>query len=84
MNDNSIFFSLRDAESNLHIGKYLAMTKDSTDIIQYLLDCIRSLHQHEDITLIAKHVDDLRQGAQVLQIITKFKSWNVNWFYKKV
>ena len=48
------------------------MTKESTDIIQYLLDCISSLHQHEDSTLIAKYVDDLRQGAQVLQIITKY------------
>jgi len=69
---DSFLISLRDAESNLHIGKYPAMAKESADIMQYLLDCIRSLHQHETSTLLAKYVDDLRQGAQVLQIISKY------------
>ncbi|AES75106.1 putative pectinesterase inhibitor domain-containing protein [Medicago truncatula] len=70
--ENSILLRLRDAELNLHNGKYPAMAKESDDIIQYLLDCIHSLQEHETSTLLAKYVDDLRQGAQVLQIISKY------------
>ncbi|AES75110.2 hypothetical protein MTR_6g025560 [Medicago truncatula] len=69
---NSIAISLRDAKSNLNIGMYPAMVKESVDIIHYLLDCIRDLRKHDTSPLLRKYVANFQQGAQVFQIITKY------------
>ncbi|RHN52129.1 putative pectinesterase inhibitor domain-containing protein [Medicago truncatula] len=71
-NLDSVSSRLGDVQLNLELGKYSAMAKDSADIMQYLLECIDSLHKHETSPLLAKYVDDLRQGDQVLQIIIKY------------
>ena len=68
----SIDTRLSDAESNLHIGKYPAMAKESVDIIRYALDCIRNLRQHDTSPLLRQYVQNFQQAAQVFQIITKY------------
>ncbi|KEH25473.1 plant invertase/pectin methylesterase inhibitor [Medicago truncatula] len=69
---DSVTSSLTDAQVSLSFRKYPAMAKDSADIMKYILECIDSLHKHKTSPLLATYVENLRQSAQVFQIITKY------------
>jgi len=69
---DSVISSLTDAQVSLYFRKYPAMARESADIMKYILECIDSLHEHETSPLLAKYVENLQQGAQVFQIITKY------------
>ncbi|KEH25075.1 hypothetical protein MTR_6g015420 [Medicago truncatula] len=71
-NGGSVSTKVGDAQVDLYYKRYAAMAKESADIMKYILECIDSLHKHETSPLLAKYVENLRQGAQVFQIITKY------------
>ena len=74
MNDpvGSVGQRLADAQVDLFYEKYPAVAKDSADVMKYILDCSNSLKQNETSPLLSNYVDDIRLGAQVLQIISKY------------
>ena len=71
-NGGSVSARVGDAQVDLYYKRYPAMVKESADIMKYILECIDSLHKHQTSPLLAKYVENLRQGAQVFQIITKY------------
>jgi len=60
------------AKLDFQVKHYEAMAKDTADVMKYLLECSNSLKQNPTSPLLAKYVDHLQQGVQVLQIITKY------------
>jgi len=63
---------LVDAKLDFQVKHYQAMAKDTADVMKCLLECSNSLKENETSPLLAKYVDHLQQGVQVLQIITKY------------
>lgn len=60
------------ASMDLTNMQYPSMVKNIDDVMEYILQCIDSLHQHKTSALLARVVDDYRQSVQVLQIMAKY------------
>jgi len=69
----SVSSRIGDAKYNLDGVKYYSVAGDSEDIMFHVKNCFISLPQDKNTSLIlAKYLDVLRQGGQVLQIIAKY------------
>ncbi|XP_058776348.1 uncharacterized protein LOC131650661 [Vicia villosa] len=72
---DGVIYKLIYASRDLTDMQYPAMVKGIDIVMEYVLECIDSLHQHKTSPLLANDVEVLRQGIQVLQIIAKYLNY---------
>ncbi|XP_058776364.1 uncharacterized protein LOC131650680 [Vicia villosa] len=75
ISSDGVTVKLIHASFDLTNKRYPAMVKNIDDVMEYILECIDSLHQHKTSPLVARVVDDYRQSVQVLQIIAKYLNY---------
>ncbi|KAI5443527.1 hypothetical protein KIW84_012245 [Lathyrus oleraceus] len=72
LSDDGIIPRLVIADKYLAFKQYPALTKLIGGVMNKIVECRDSLHQHKTSPLVAQNVDVLRQIGQVIQILLKY------------